>query len=295
MKLQMFRYKLYVILGSFILSGCSSYVSTWQSNQFKVDGKASDWDLNMVSHKSGKYSYKVSNDSQSLYLQLKVNDQQIQKKLLMKGFTLWIDTLGKTNTGYGIKFPLEANEMGRNLRAGNKGRDRDRSQSRNEGRQGNLALETLVQNRIKEAELLGFDGVDSRFMLLEKNKYQIEIAVKLDEYFALIYEARIPLKEILTNPDVFISNEKNKLSIGLETGFFTIQNRPMEAAGPAGKGMSSGGGRGSGGRGGGSRGGGGRGGSKGGMPQTSSPSFETINLAEPTKIWIKKISLSDID
>ena len=83
MKLQMFRYKLYVILGSFILSGCSSYVSTWQSNQFKVDGKASDWDLNMVSHKSGKYSYKVSNDSQNLYLQFKVNDQQIQKKLLI--------------------------------------------------------------------------------------------------------------------------------------------------------------------------------------------------------------------
>ncbi len=270
---------IYIIVIIFITTGCSVYESTYQDPPLKIDGSSSDWTTTLDSKNNNSYSYGISNDNENLYIRININDPSIQKKMMLAGLTVWIDTTGKKKENFGITCPIQkipSSKMDRNSRG----------------------IPKWDNNQILDAEFIGFQkSIETHY--ITNNPYEIDVSIDQDEFKSLYYEMKIPFKSIYSN----CSNISLKtLSIGLETGALKIPSQGISSQpiSMTGGGKGGGGGRGGGGRGGGGRGGGsgGRagemsgnkmGGASGGTPNNSS----MTDLTRPTKLWIKNILLAN--
>src|SRR5690554_2575052 len=83
---------LMILVGCGFFTGCSQpkYItSAWNSKEHKqvenipVTGYQYD--------REGKLFYRITNDSNNLYIHLNAIDETTQAKLLMFGFTVWVD------------------------------------------------------------------------------------------------------------------------------------------------------------------------------------------------------------
>lgn len=257
-----------------ITAGCSVYESTFQDPPLKIDGSSSDWTTTLDSKNNNSYSHGISNDNENLYVRINVNDPSIQRKIILAGLTVWIDTTGKKKENFGITCPIQkipSSKMNRSL----------------------MGIPKWDNNQILDAEFIGFEKSIEPYYI-SNNPYKVEVSINQDEFKSLYYEMKIPFKSIYSN----CSNISLKtLSIGLETGALKIPSQginnqavKMAGGGKGGGGTRGGGGRGGGGRGGASSGmpGGNMGGTSGGTPHNSS----MTDLTRPTKVWIKNILLA---
>lgn len=105
------KYFIYIILLA-LLSACSS--------QKTISAKWQEEEVNSISdiprtayqyHTDNKLFYLFTNDDEFLYVNLKVDDQNIQKRLLMSGFTIWIDSSAKSDKYMGLKYQVDPNKM----------------------------------------------------------------------------------------------------------------------------------------------------------------------------------------
>jgi hypothetical protein len=73
--------------------------SKWQAKEISKDYTNDDaWTSKMHYDTKSKLLYAVSNDQEKLYVRLKVVDKTMQQKMLVTGFSVWIDTTGKNKT-----------------------------------------------------------------------------------------------------------------------------------------------------------------------------------------------------
>lgn len=160
------------------------YPSIYRS-QIIIDGKANEWaDSLFFLNPDAKIRYAVVNDSNNLYLCLKVFDDSQQMKLLRGGMEVWIDPAGKKTEVCGIRYPLSTT-----LNPGSKmgGRSGDPN--------GIKQLKLLFLLQAKDMELTGFkDGINGLLSNII-NKTGVQIVIKLDSTNILIYEAKIPLSD----------------------------------------------------------------------------------------------------
>jgi hypothetical protein len=245
-----------------LLTGCGVYEATFQEKPLNIDGSSSDWTTTLDSKDNSSYSYGISNDKQNLYIRININDQSIQRKLILGGLTVWIDTTGKKKENLGITCPTKKDFI-------------------KTDRENNLKWDN---NQLLEAKFKGFSNSDE-IHFLYNNPYKVEVSIDTDEFKSLYYEMKIPFQSIYSN---FSDLSLKKLSIGLETG--TIKRPPsgnkQSARGNRPEGMSNGGK-------GGNRSGGMPGNKKSvrnsaGIPNNSSMS----DLTTPTRFWIKGIRLA---
>ncbi len=260
-----------IIVTTLIFSfGCSTYEATYQENALKIDGSSSDWTTTLDSKNRNTFSYGVSNDKENLYIRINIIDQSIQKKVMLAGLTVWIDTTGKKQENMGITCPIKKALPKIN---------------RKSQKQPNWKNAQLL-----EIDFLGFKEYGEIYFI-NKNPYEVEVSIDQDEFKSLYYEMKIPLKSIY---DSYSNLSFKTLSIGLETGALDIPAPENRSAGMNNQptGMSRGGKGGGGGRGGGGSGGRASGG-KGGGSSGRTPDSSSINsITSPTKIWIKKIKLA---
>lgn len=266
------RYKLLII--SFLLfTGCSSYMSTYQNSPLKIDGSSSDWKTTLESKSSG-ISYGVSNDLENIYLRLNITDQDIQKKILMAGLTIWIDTTGNKKTKVGITCPIQKAPFEMNKNTMHPMKDES----------------NWNKNQILEAEFIGFKkSIESYY--LSSNPYKVEVSIDIDEFKSMYYEMLIPLSVIYKN---YANLSSKSLSLGFETGSIEMPDHnsmpggmvaPSSGGAPGGRsgGMSapsSGG-----------MGGGRPGGMQGGIQEGMQNQGSMADLSSPTTFWIKNIQL----
>jgi hypothetical protein len=174
------------------------YPSFYQKH-IVIDGKADEWaDSLFFLNPDAKIRYAVVNDSNNLYLCLKVFDDNQQLKLLRGGMEVWIDPAGKKTEICGIRYPLSTT-----LNPG--GKAGWHSGDPNVIKQFKLLF--LLQ--AKDMELTGFkDGING---LLSNviNRTGVQAIIKLDSANILIYEAKIPLKIFKTD-----LTQANPLSVG---------------------------------------------------------------------------------
>lgn len=72
-----------------------------------IDGQATDWtDGPLQYDEQSRLHYQLTNDARTVYLRLKTADQGTQRRLLFQGLTVWLDTTGRQQQQFGVKFPL---------------------------------------------------------------------------------------------------------------------------------------------------------------------------------------------
>ncbi|MCK5028210.1 MAG: hypothetical protein KAR57_01155 [Bacteroidales bacterium] len=243
-----------------LITGCSTYQASYETKPLKIDGSSSDWKTTLESRNNNSFSYGISNDKENLYIRININDQDIQRKLILAGFTVWIDTTGKKKENVGISCPIK-----KTLPKLNKNKIKEMKDS-----------PEWNKNQLLESEFIGFKEYTETYFI-SQNPYGVEISIDQDKFKSLYYEMKIPFKSIYDN---YTNISLKKLSIGLKTGALEAPKQLTKPTHVKDERSSSRGGR--------TRSGSGNG-SKlaGGTPNSSMSS-----LTSPTIVWIKNIKLA---
>ena len=223
--------------------------------------------------------YRISNSSDSLYLDLKFPGRVTRMKVLGFGFTVWVDPEAKNNKRIGIKYPLgnrkQVPGMRRSLRnaevkEGEHGMLQiDYSRDKN-----NKPLPKLIN---KELKLMGFNGEESVMKQPVSNSF-IRANLEYEGDRTLAYQLAIPLKKI---SEVMPLGSDSVVSIGFVTGHLETQERREQRQTP---GVGGGGGM----------------PPMGGAPPASSGRQMMMRgnkkpFAEPASLWLKKVKLASGD
>lgn len=105
------KYLIFFILLT-LLSACSSQKTISSKWQEKPESAISDIPRTAYQYNSDyKLFYLITNDDEHLYVNLKVDDHNLQKRLLMSGFTIWIDSSAKSKKYMGLNYQVDPNKM----------------------------------------------------------------------------------------------------------------------------------------------------------------------------------------
>ena len=263
-----------IVLFTFSCSQQKYVTSKWQKEEYKQTGNIPR--LDYWYSKDGQLLYLVTNDSENLYVHLKVSERTSIQKILNFGFTVWIDKDGKNKKKIGVKFPLTQSDRMPPAQYQN-------NQSMNKSNGANKFKSQLL-DQIFEIELIGFNDNKENDIILANTKNHINGKMSFNEYNELEYQLKMPFKYF--NIDL----KKNRLiSINMESGSLDMGN---SASRQAGFNAGGGGGRPGGGGGQGMGGGMGKGGHQGGGSGMQNQKMGARQeLLTPIKIKIKRIEL----
>jgi len=228
----------------------------------------------------GKIYYCILNNSEKIFLYIKVEDSGVQNRILKQGLTVWINMDGKSTKDIGIRFPIGSQYSG--------SRSRPDMPAARVNPDGSLVTPLSLANTI---ELIGFKS-EERTRFPADNADSFSGSVKYDSDGVLLYRMVMPITKLP------LRNSKGQdgtmpFSLGIEYG------APPQMSGQGGTGgqrpatgppSASGGSRG-GSSGGGRPGGGTSGGRPGGGSQGSG-SMASQNTTSPVSTWIKNIKLA---
>jgi hypothetical protein len=225
-----------------------------------------------------KIAYGCFNDDSNLVIRLKVTDKNVVTKIFAAGFTISIDTTGKKDAQFSIKYPLP-----QGMQSMPHPGERDQmSVNQNLSKNPNDKLKNRLKTALNQIEINGFDDIAVKNATVNsRNGDGITAWIMIDSVMNMYYELKIPLKELSGKDNL----NENIISLGFESG-----RMELPATGQGGGGGTPGGGMSSPG---GSHGGGGQGGSmnpRNPDMQQRAASMET--LTEPIKIWMKRIELN---
>jgi hypothetical protein len=219
-------------------------------------------DSEYQSYKKGLVLYYISNDSENLYLDLKVKETIEQSKILKIGMSVWINMDGKSHKKTAIRFPIGSDYSG----------GRKTNSMTKVSTPTPLSLATTIQ-------LVGFNDVQpSRFPADNKDNFRGKAWYSKEG--DLRYFLVIPLAKISSLDET--SDKSGLITLGIEFG---VPPEMGFGAPPSSGSMGGGPGGGGGGRPG---GGGPPPGGMGGGPSSSS----ATDLGSPILFWIKEINLA---
>lgn len=142
-----------------------------------LDGSIAEWPAEkFMTDKATKMEYALDNNNQTLFLAIKVADQNVQKRIMQEGLHLYLDTKGKKKESRGIEFPLK--------------------------------MENLAS--IEYMKLFGF-GSGEPATLSIRSEGTANIAIAWDSSFVMHIEYHIPLKML---EEIVADLNNKKISIG---------------------------------------------------------------------------------
>jgi hypothetical protein len=178
--------------------------------------------------RESKLLYRITNDSNNLYIHLNAIDETTQTKLLMFGFTVWIDTTAKNKKQMGVKYPIASNQRNQSVETKiNRSGDFKKTSKENK---------ISLINQLNEIELIGFEGKESITHLYARNENDIRGDIKLDENGILQYKLTVPFNRI------GIETLKNEtvLSLLMESGNMDMIKPSVDGGKPRAGGMGGG-------------------------------------------------------
>jgi hypothetical protein len=225
-----------------------------------------------------KLAYGCFNNQNDLVIRLKVTDPNVVTKIFATGFTISIDTTGRKNPQFWVKYPLPQGmqNMPRPEELSMKGN------SLNPGKDPKEMMKNHLKTALNQIEIEGFsDAAVKQTTVNSRSGEGITAWIMIDSVMNMYYELKIPLKELSGKENL----TENMISLGFESG-----KMEMPAMGPGGGGGRPGGGMSSPG---GAAGGGGKGRGMGqGGPDMQQRAASMQMLTEPIKIWMKRIELN---
>jgi hypothetical protein len=247
---------------AFTVFGCKSIQlnSKWRTQNIIIDGKNTEWEGG-VFLKDANASINIYNDNDNIYIGIVSSDKTLARKIMMNGFTVWLDRTGSDEKNFGIHFPIgmsdsqpqEMPQMSEN-----------QEPPKGMGERG--GMEENMMRGFNEFEIMGAGGKpESRIQFVENKGIEVRIGMDKDKF---LYELKVPIK-IKGDIAYAIGSDTGKvISVGIETGAMSAKS--MKKGKPGGGGEEGGqegsdnGGGGMGGNGGGMGGGGGMAGNGGG-------------------------------
>ncbi len=260
-----------VLLFTIALQAQAAKVISAPSNNVVVDGNAKEWPNPLPNFdKKTTLRYDIRNDSKNLYLIIRADDIELQKRIMTNGMDIWINKDGKQQMVTGVTYPMP---MAPKAAA----TDPDVYQ-----------IDTLM--------LTGFYLENGKQGI---RKCPIRVAIAKGDNNCMIYELSVPInsfwKEKLEKTDVKKAIQVGLILKGLDVNtMFNSMTRNM--GGRTGGGRTGGGNM----RGGGGFGGGGFGGDFGGMamPAMNSNMMRNMKSMLPEEyqdkaVWFKAQLNSD--
>lgn len=263
-----------------------------QSTPLKLDGRVDNSSQTWAYDKKEDIYYRLSNDHNNLYVELKIKNRSVVRKIYVFGFTVWVDPNAKGRNELGIKYPVGSFKNRKERTPGqrqnpnmNYRQHRPGEQNPQMGPENRTQIlkerverlnKTLKEEQIK-GNLKGFEkyGFENSFF----GAGGIEALAQMNAKGELIYEAAIPLKSIFKNPGKYLKSHI-PFSIVFETGYLEQDmSRMQRGGGMPGGGMPGGGMP------------GGRVGS--GMRGSMSGGSFMDGIMDPTKIKLKRVVLNN--
>jgi hypothetical protein len=259
-----------------LLSGCAKKLTSTYRNH--AENFSSDINHYQYDSDAG-VMYLISNNKDSLFIDLKFPEITTAAKVLRSGLTVWVDPKAKKNKTYGVRFPLidkrkQPDKMSRKTVAlpevveGEDGFQHLRYPEKKEKR----FFPDFQKADLRVAQIgFGEDSNPTSLLLTD-----LDLDLYPDSSQMLHYHLGLALEQIGLKKNIAAQT----VSIGIETGAITRPQQRPDAGNRSFKGR--GGGMQPGGQMGGSRGKMGNGDRSGGMPQAA---------MTPLKLWFKTVVL----
>jgi hypothetical protein len=188
----------------FSLYSCSSKlapVGHFQSTAIVADGNTDDWQLPLrFSNAEYTYTYSVTNDNKNIYICILSKDPDEQLRILRSGISVYFDAKDKKNKNTILEFPVRKPvETGYNYNGSGTTVDRRERMSQ-------LLLESNYYNTT------GFAHIENGQFDISDKKADMQVAIKLNNDNALVYEAIIPLNDI---PGLALTGKKADRNFGV--------------------------------------------------------------------------------
>jgi len=249
-----------------------SYQSKWHPGLVKEHEE--DLINQMQLDEKSQFLFLVSNDEKDLFIDVVIADRAAIQKIMRYGLTTWFNPEGKHKKALGVAFPVTAEGKSEpNFM-------RDKNADKKEMRMAMMASKNQEMTLIGFGEKNEIKVIDPRIDKDFKGKVEMMEGGRI--YISLV----VPLDKIQRSDPASLVNP---FSIGFETGYMDVTGQGMPSGGgqPQGGGMPGGGMYG----GGGPPSGGGAPGSMGGSTdQQERPDIG--QLASPSKLWIKQVTLA---
>jgi len=255
-----------------LIVGCKKMqiTSQWKPESLKVDGNGSDWgEIPLMLSEKLNGIMGAANDAENQYLIFKFSDQRLARRIQRMGLTVWINTFGKKNKEFGIRY-TGSEVLTSSLRS-QRGLENQREKFSQFDK-----MKKMKNENLPKPGMVGVIQNGKVSMEPEKNPWG-PTAASAENEGVYCYEFKIPLQfdKSITDDQVEIANDKIKVC--LEIGGITDEMRNQMKGQMSGK-------RGGGGRSGGMRGGGMRsGGRSSGRSGTRMPGGEGF---EKKEIWL---------
>jgi hypothetical protein len=206
-----------LILSCFLSSLINAQKGSLNLCQWHVSDKIEASDYQLI-RKSKLYCF-LSNDNENIYIDMKVEDQRIQNRILKEGLTIWISMDGKEVKKMGVRFPLGSQNQGDRRKA-----DHSENKSNSDGGDVNLIL---LANTI---ELKGFTNEVQRHFPSD-NHDNFRGSVKFDKAGIFYYELVMPIAKLP------VRNSRGghgamPFTLGIEYGSSAVTNKQGENRGP---------------------------------------------------------------
>ncbi len=220
-----------LILSSLVfINGCSNKIiqSHWKSGNIVIDGNDSDWGNTLTYNDKSNFLYGVQNDGKYLYLCFATNDPDLEANIIRMGLTVWFDRTGGDNQNFGIKYPLNFQDINFQRSAGEENQPKMRQG--NEEPMGSDRLKSMLSRKQNDLEIVGRNKDDlTRMTVSELKGIEVKMAFQNS---TLVYEVKMPLNFSPGVPYALNTDTSKTISIGLETG--TIDLSKMKSKGDRG-------------------------------------------------------------
>lgn len=212
-----------------------------------IDGSDQEWEGKRIYNEKDNVISGFQYDDNNLYVLFISKDTDLERQMLMSGFTIWLNTKGKTKKESGLMVP----GLGRPERQENADVSEERSQRDRDG-----GIDEMMLEKIEQAPTILFitdkDDEKTPYSLNEIKGFEF---ARSSSDRGIVYEFKIPLDKTEEQLFGFIIGEK--LAFGLECDAPSKDAQSRPEGGMSGNRGGGGGGRGSGGGSGGGRPGGG--------------------------------------
>ena len=173
-----------------------------------IDGATADWGEDWNNDTKSKFLYDIANDADNLYVRVKATTNALQQKILMLGFTVYLNPDGGNKKGkLGLHYPL-AKDLEEVKKEQGGSADAPKSWV-------DMKKAMLTDDDMLELLGLGKDPIITPKLGLNNG---VQVVVTIDDFGDLIYEAKLPFKAFQID-----KSKVEDLGIVLETGKVTVK------------------------------------------------------------------------
>lgn len=189
--MKMIKYLLF-FLSTIIFVSCSHNLAPqghYQTESVIADGNADEWKMPLrFANKDYTFSYNITNDKKNIYIVVVSKDDEMEKRILRSGITIYFDPKGENNKKTSITFPERKNNNSNNLPRNGRPIIEDTSNTKHA-----MVLKSDTY------DVKGFYELqDGQFSIKDKRS-KIQLGLKANVDSGLVYEAVIPINYVLEN------------------------------------------------------------------------------------------------